>query len=180
MYNLITTIAQLPQLVGCKDFPSDQQGMSLIKLINDFINEEYQYNGKQVIEAFTKATKRELYLDGKRIDPSTFGQYLSVNVVGQVLTAYKEDKRRDNVTRPYFGLPEVQKKPITPYEAWELCSKWFKEEGELINAPANMAYEYLLSQGKVRKVEQVKTNRFTDNNEGAKHRAVEKYLKTLI
>ena len=64
--------------------------MGLIKMIQDFINAEYRYTGTQVKEAFTLAVKRELYLDGKRVDPSTFGQHLSVNVVGQVLTAYKE------------------------------------------------------------------------------------------
>lgn len=151
-----------------------------MKLINDFINEEYRFNGKQVTEAFKLAVKRELWLDGKRVNPSTFGNHLSVNVVGQVLTAYKEHLR-DATARPtqYLGLPEVHKKPITPYEAWELCRKWHKEEGELINAPVNMAYEYLLSQRLVKKVEEVKTNRFQDNNEGLKHRAVEKYLQNL-
>ena len=95
-YNLISTVTELPRLVGCHDFPNDQQGMNLIKIINDFINEQYRYTGGQVKEAFTMAVKRELYLDGKRVDPSTFGQYLSVNVVGQVLTAYKESKRDSN------------------------------------------------------------------------------------
>lgn len=170
-------------LVGCNQFPEDKSGMALMKLINDFINEEYQFSGAQVTEAFKLAVKRELWLDGKRINPSTFGQHLSVNVVGQVLTAYKEWKR-DSTARPqgynYNQLPEAQTKTITPLEAYELCSKWFKQEGELINAPVNMAYEYLLENGQVEKIEKIKTNRFEDNFDGRKHRTVENYIKSKL
>jgi len=183
MYNLVSTITDLPKLIGCSDFPNTPQGMQLIKLINDFVNNEYQYNGAQVKEAFTMAVKRELYLDGRRVDPSTFGQHLSVNVVGQVLTAYKEHKRTSNA-RPmgynYNQLPERQIKNITPFEAYELCAKWYRNEGELINAPVNMAYDYLLSNGLVKKVEEVKTNRFQDNFDGTKYRAVEFYLSKNV
>lgn len=166
MYNLITTITSLPALVGCKEFPNDQQGMSLVKLINDFINEEYRYDGKTVIEAFKMAVKRELYLDGKRIDPSTFGQHMSVNVVGQVLTAYKESKRDSNA-RPqgynpkqisYYGnrLQEPHE-PIKPHEAYELILKWCNEDGKLpFAAPYDLCYQYLVEKGALKAVEQEK------------------------
>lgn len=156
MYNLITTITELPKLVGCHDFPNDQQGMQLIKLIQDFINDEYRFDGKTVTEAFKKAVKRELYLDGKRVDPSTFGQHLSVNVVGQVLTAYKESVR-DGKARPQGynprQLPEAPVNKITPNEAHDLIVKWCKEEGKLpLGAPYNIAFRYLLENGLVKDV----------------------------
>ena len=147
MYNLITTITELPKLIGCADFPNSPQGMGLIKMIQDFINSEYKYSGAQVKEAFTMAVKRELYLDGKRVDPSTFGQHLSVNVVGQVLTAYKEHKRQGKANHGYnpIQLPEFKKKPITPQEAHELILGWIRKDGKLpLAAPWVHAYEYLL------------------------------------
>jgi len=155
--------------------------MALIKLINDFINEEYKYSGNEVVEAFKKAVKRELFLDGKRIDPSTFGQHLSVNVVGQVLTAYKEFKRGESARPQYLGLPEVQKKPITPIQAWELVERWSKEEGQPTDyAPYNLAFEHLLQMGKVQPVEKTKSNRFGDNRKSPKYDAVVKYIKQHV
>ena len=154
MYNLISTITELPKLIGCADFPNSPQGMGLIKMIQDFINSEYKYSGAQVKEAFTMAVKRELYLDGKRVDPSTFGQHLSVNVVGQVLTAYKEHKRvgRAQSYNP-IQLPEFKKKPITPQEAHEMILEWIKKDGQLpAFAPYNIAYLYLLEKGQVKPV----------------------------
>ena len=183
MYNLITTITDLPKLVGCRDFPTDQQGMQLIKLISDFINEEYRLNGHQVTEAFKMAVKRELFLDGKRVDPSTFGQHLSVNVVGQVLTAYKESKRDGNA-RPqgynYNQLPAPEKKTISPFDAWELVLKWFNEEGRPpFGAPYIQAYEYLLSKGQVQPIKLQKTNRFKKDDTNPKTQSVINYLKNL-
>ena len=180
MYNLISTITDLPKLVGCKDFPTDQQGMQLIKLISDFINEQYQYSGNQVNEAFTKAVKRELFLDGRRIDPSTFGQHLSVNVVVQVLTAYKEFKRGEKARPHFLGLPEVHKKNITGIEAWELVKKWAKEEGQpTYYAPYLKAYEYLLENGLVNKVKGSGT-RFNGNFNSPRRTEVERYLKKIV
>lgn len=132
-----------------------------MKLINDFINEEYKFNGQQVTEAFKLAVKRELWLDGKRINPSTFGHHLSVNVVGQVLTAYKEHKR-DSTARPsgynYNQLPEATVKKITPSEAWDLVLKFTKEDGCIpLGAPYALAYEYLLEKGQVKEVRNLAT-----------------------
>ena len=167
-------------LVGCKEFPTDPQGMALIKLINDFINEEYKYSGNEVVEAFKKAVKRELFLDGKRIDPSTFGQHLSVNVVGQVLTAYKEFKRGESARPQYLGLPEVQKKPITPKESWELVKKWYLEDGKPpFCAPYLGAYDYLLQMGKIKPVNNELRSSRTDKESTLKQRTVERYLTKL-
>ena len=163
MYNLITTILELPRLVGCKDFPNDQQGMQLVKLIQDFINDEYKFDGMTVRQAFKMAVKRELYLDGKRIDPSTFGQHLSVNVVGQILTAYKESVR-DGKARPQGynrkQLPEAPVKKITPNEAHDMILKWCKEDGQLpLAAPYNIAFRYLVDNGLIEEVKETNVGR---------------------
>jgi len=154
----------------------------LIQDIERFINDHYRMNGRDVLKAFEMAATHQLFLDGKRVETSTFGKYLSRASVGKILTAYKESKESKSA-RPqgynYKQLPEGPVKRITPAEAYDLCLKCFKEEGELINAPVNMAYEYLLEKGQVKKIEVVKTNRFKDNFEGLKHRAVVKYLTQL-
>jgi hypothetical protein len=183
MYNLISTITELPKLIGCADFPNSPQGMGLIKMIQDFINSEYRYTGAQVKEAFTMAVKRELYLDGKRVDPSTFGQHLSVNVVGQVLTAYKEHKRVGRA-RPGYNpnqLPEFKKKPIAPAEAHDMILEWIKKDGELpAFAPYNIAYLYLLEKGQVKPVsEETSRMRLMGANVevSAKRKAAEDWYK---
>jgi hypothetical protein len=155
--------------------------MTLIKLINDFINEEYKFNGQQVTEAFKMAVKRELWLDSKRVDPSTFGQHLSVNIVGQVLTAYKEAKRDSNA-RPqgynYNQLPEYKKELITPLQSWELVLKFTEREAKHpLAAPYVGAYNYLVEQGKIRPVSNEKTNRFESNLASRERDAVESYVK---
>lgn len=163
MYNLISTIKELPTMVGCQEFPNSPQGMALIKLIQDFINEEYHYSGETVRKAFMMAAKQELYLDGKRIDASTFGQHLSVNVVGRVLTAYKEHQRQ-NKSRPGYNpmqLPEVKKKPITPQEAHEMIVEWINRDRKLpFAAPYHLAYQYLLEKNMVRPAPVISYNRF--------------------
>lgn len=180
MYNLVTTITELPKLVGCHDFPNDQQGMQLIKLIQDFINNEYKYDGKTVTEAFRMAVKRELYLDGKRVDPSTFGQYLSLNVVGQVLTSYKESKQSKNA-RPtgynFNQLPEHRTVNISDADAWDLVLKWTKQEKQLpFAAPYLGAYRYLVKNGVIKPHGYKPSNRFEANLSGKEKEAVEMYL----
>ncbi len=161
--------------------------MSLIKLINDFVNENYQYSGQQVIEAFTMAVKRELYLDGKRIDPTTFGQHLSVNVVGQVLTAYKEAKRDSNARPSGYNskqLPSYRNRlqephePIKPSEAYELILKWCKEDNKLpFAAPYDICFEYLLEKGVVSKVpNQNNSHRYKGQSINFKRQAVEQWF----
>jgi len=135
-------------MVGCKEFPNNQDGMKLMKLINDFINEEYKYDAPMVRSAFRMAAKQELYLDGKRIDPSTFGQHLSINVVGKILTAYKEFKRSENA-RPKsatgFLLNAANDERITPKEAYELCvEKNRLPEPYLHFCPLDIAYPYMV------------------------------------
>lgn len=188
MYNLVTTIKELPTMVGCQEFPNTPQGMALIKLIQDFINEEYKYSGETVRKAFMLAAKQELYLDGKRIDASTFGQHLSVNVVGRVLTAYKEHLRQGKARPQGYNpmqLPEPVKK-ITPQEAHELILKWIKQDNQLpIAAPYNLAYTYLVERGQISEVvEAPKRRRVLGNVEmevSAKRQAAESwYQKNLL
>ena len=180
MYNLISTITDLPLLIGCKEFPNSPQGMQLIKLIQDFINEEYKYTGAQVTEAFRLAVKRSLFLDGKRIDPSTFGQHLSVNIVGQVLTAYKEQKQGMKARPVGYNPNQIdgpQKKLITPAESWELVLKWAKEEGKPpFAAPYIGAYNYLVDHNQIKAVKKSSRTGFSANMVSPERQAVEQYL----
>lgn len=163
MYNLVSTITQLPSMVGCQEFPNTPQGMALIKLIQDFINEEYKYSGETVRKAFMLAAKQELYLDGKRIDSSTFGQHLSVNVVGRVLTAYKEHLRQGKARPQGYNpkqLPEAPVKRLTPQEAHDFILKCCKEDRKLpLAAPYNIAFRYLVDNGLVEDVKEAKVGR---------------------
>jgi hypothetical protein len=166
-------------LIGCEDFPKSEQGKILIEDLEKFINDRYKYSAKQLIEAFTMASTYELYLDGKRVDPSTFGKHLSRASVGKILTAYKEHVRKGNA-RPGYNqnqLPEAPVKKITPAEAWDLVLKWFKEEGKPPQfAPYLSAYEYLLSNNQVKPVKH-STKKFGNFDEDCPERlAVERYL----
>ena len=169
-------------IIGCEEFPKSEHGKLLIEDICRFINDKYKYSGKTVVDAFEMASTHSLFMDGKRIDPSTFGKYLSRASVGKVLTAYREHLKDSNA-RPrgydYQAVPEARK-TITPLEAWELCLKWYKNEGSIGFAPVNLAYEYLLENNLVPKVETVKTNRFKDNIESPKRREVENYLRKSL
>lgn len=184
MYNLVSTITQLPSMVGCQEFPNSPQGMALIKLIQDFINEEYKYSGATVRKAFMMAAKQELYLDGKRIDASTFGQHLSVNVVGRVLTAYKESVRDGNARPSGYNskqLPEAPVKKITPAEAHDQILKWCKEDGKLpFGAPYLHAYNYLVENNQIKEVAAPSTNRFKRSEEDARITLVKQWYTNNV
>ena len=156
MNDLITTIKILPMLVGCKDFPENEEGVVIIKLLNDFINEEYGYTSEQVITAFKMAVKRELYLDSKRVDPSTFGQYVSLDSVGKVLTAYKELQRHKKSQPANFDFKQLEApepKKITPKEAHEFIVECCKRDGSLPDqSPYIFAYNYLVENDKIKAV----------------------------
>ena len=156
MNDLITTIRILPMLVGCKDFPDNEEGVVIVKLINDFINEEYGYTSTDVIAAFKMAVKRELYLDGKRVDPSTFGQYVSLDLVGKVLTAYKEllaYRKSQPANFDFKQLSAPEPKKITPKEAHEFIIDCCERDGKLPDqAPYIFAYLHLLELNEIREV----------------------------
>lgn len=159
----------LPTIIGCEEFPKSEHGKLLIEDICNFINKNYQYSGKTIVEAFEKAAMHDLYLDGKRVDPSTFGKHLSRSSVGKILTAYKESVR-DGKARPqgynYKQLPEAPVKKITPQEAHDLILKWCKEDRKLpFAAPYHIAYLYLLENNLVREVNNTKHNRFKESED---------------
>ena len=167
-------------LIGCEDFPKSEQGKILIEDLEKFINDRYKYSAKQLIEAFTMASTYELYLDGKRVDPSTFGKHLSRASVGKILTAYREHLKDSNARPSGYNqnqLPEAPVKKITPAEAWDLVLKWFKEEGQPPQfAPYLSAYEYLLQHNQVKPVKH-STKKFGNFDEDCPERlAVERYL----
>lgn len=167
-------------LIGCEDFPKSEQGKILIEDLEKFINDRYKYSAKQLIEAFTMASTYELYLDGKRVDPSTFGKHLSRASVGKILTAYREHLKDSNARPSGYNrnqLPEAPVEKITPAEAWDLVLKCFKEEGQPPQfAPYLSAYEYLLQHNQVKPVKH-STKKFGNFDEECPERvSVERYL----
>lgn len=175
-YNYETQLRQVAIMIGANDFLG-QQGLMLLDTVNRFIKARYSIKPEELLEAFELACARRLHHAGRPLDPDTFGKTLHSNLVGKILSSYLAHKKEiENSKAVSFGEPI---KRITPFEAYELCLKCFKEEGELINAPVNMAYEYLLEKGQVKKIEVVKTNRFQDNFDGSKHRSVVNYLTQL-
>jgi hypothetical protein len=177
----------LPKIIGCEDFPKSEHGKLLIEDIDRFINEHYRYDGKKVIEAFEAAATHSLFLDGKRIDPSTFGKFLSRAVVGKVLTAYKESKRDSNASPKGYNpnqLPAYRNRlqephePIKPHEAYELILKWCKEDGKLpFVAPYERCYLYLVEKGAIKPVKNKKqTGRFGRNAINFKRQRTEEWF----
>jgi len=174
----------LPKIIGCEEFPKSEHGKLLIEDIENFINAQYHYNGKDVIDAFEAAATFTLFLDGKRVDPSTFGKYLSRSTVGKVLTAYKESKQH-NKARPAGYNPnqlnEAPKKLITPEESWELMLRFIKEDGGLpFCAPYIGCYNYLVENKFIDPVRKTKATGFSANMVGPQRQAVEKYLEKNI
>lgn len=180
MYSLANTIISLPKIIGCEDFPKSEHGKLLIEDIERFINDHYRMNGKQIVTAFEMAATHSLYLDGKRVDPSTFGKFLSRASVGKILTAYKESKQSIKA-RPsgynFNQLPSNQTKNISDEDAWELVLTWAKKEGKPpFGAPYLGAYRYLLKNKQIRPVNGQPSNRFEANHSGKEKEAVEAYL----
>ena len=180
MYNLKSTIISLPKIIGCEEFPKSEHGNLLVEDIQNFINKQYRFNGQQVSEAFDMAATHSLFLDGKRINPSTFGKYLSRASVGQVLTAYKEAKRDSNARPSGYNpkqLPEYKTNNITPEESWDLMLKFIKEDGGLpFCAPYIGVYNYLVGKGFIKPVRKATTSGFAANMDGPERQAVEQYL----
>ena len=149
MYNLTTTILALPNIIGCEEFPRSEHGKLLVEDINNFINNNYRLTGNDLIKAFDMAATHSLYLDGKRVDPSTFGKHLSRASVGKILTAYKESKQ-DKKARPVGynskQLNEAKVKLVTPEEAYSMILDWCNEDDKLpLAAPYLQCFEYLVS-----------------------------------
>lgn len=174
------TILSLPKIIGCEEFPKSDHGKLLVDDLESFINNQYRFTGKQVLEAFDLAATHSLFMDGKRVDPSTFGKYLSRASVGKVLTAYKESKQSKNARPSMYNpnqLPEYKKENISDADCWELVLKWTKEENKPpFAAPYSGAYRYLLGNNQVPKVKPSKKTSFSDNLDSPQRQAVEKYL----
>lgn len=156
----------------------------LVEDIDRFINEQYKMNAKDVLNAFDKAATHQLFMDGKRVDPSTFGRYLSRATVGKVLTAYKESNQQKK-SQPSSGnwdqLGEYKKQLITPAEAWELVVRFTKEDGKSpLAAPFMGAYQYLLEKKAIQPVKKASKQMFASELSSPERTAVEKYITTNI
>ena len=156
----------------------------LVEDIDRFINEQYRMNAQDVLNAFDKAATHQLFLDGKRVDPSTFGRYLSRATVGKVLTAYKESNQQKK-SQPTSGnwdqLGEYKKQLITNEQAWELVVRFTKEDGKFpLAAPFMGAYQYLMDKKAIQPVKKSSKQMFASELSSPERTAVEKYITTNI
>lgn len=124
LYEMLDVVDLLPSRVGCKTFEKQDEWM--IADIAKFIIEEYKgLSPQEVLTAFTLSAKRQLSFNGKIVDLSTWGQKLSVNMVGLVLTAYKEhlfiiSKNPQFVHRPNQKAIEQGGTKLTNKSAYEM------------------------------------------------------------
>lgn len=159
-WNYTNVIKIIPTYVGCNDFPQGTQGEQLKAIISEFINEQFPLlKPDDITEAFKLSAAGKLFDNGKKIEPNTYGQFLSAALVGRVLSAYV-DYKKDARSRPsgydFKRLNEAPVKNITPEEAYSLILKWVKEDGEFpLAAPYRKCYEYLLSKGVVKPIDPV-------------------------
>lgn len=153
-WNFTNVIKTIPTYVGCNDFPQGTQGEQLKAIISEFINEQFPLlKPDDITQAFKLSAAGKLYENGKKIEPNTYGQFLSAALVGRVLSAYVEYQKNERSRPSGYNpnqLPAHETKPITPAEAHDLILKWCKEDGELPEiAPYGIAYKYLFQNGLV-------------------------------
>lgn len=181
-WNFTNTITRIPTYVGCNDFPTSSQGMQLIALINEFINDEFPLlRPDDVDKAFKLAASGKLIENGKKIEPNTYGKHLSAAVVGKVLSAYvdhqKHERMRPKPNYNRLALPQHQKQKISDEDAWELVLKWTKEEKQLpFSAPYLGAYRYLIKNKQIKPVLNEFGESAADNMSGQRRERVERYL----
>ena len=187
-WNFTNVLTRIPTYVGCSDFPSTSQGMSLIAIISEFINDEFPLmKPDDITNAFKAAASGKLMDNGRKIEPNTYGQYLSAGVVGKVLSAYKDFNKGErsrpqgynpNQIQSYKGRLDTPHTPITPIEAYELIFKWCNADNALpFVAPYDICYQYLLEKKAVRKVSESKrTGRYAGMHINLKRQSVEQYF----
>ena len=157
-WNYTSVIKIIPTYVGCNDFPQGTQGEQLKAIISEFINEQFPLlKPDNITEAFKLSAAGKLIENGKKIEPNTYGQLLSAALVGRVLSAYVEYKKNERARPSGYNPNQLNAAPvnvITPEEAWELCLKWYREDGEIgLGAPYRKCYEYLLQKGVVKEIQ---------------------------
>ncbi len=134
--DLLNYIDHLPSMVGAEPFSINDEW--LIMNIAKFILEQYgNLKPEEIHLAFTLAAKRRLKDENhKVVDATTYGQKLSINIVGKVLTAYQEGVRRVKSEPERLKSVQMSKRieasrnTMDPKDAYDLLVKLCEEEGE--------------------------------------------------
>lgn len=139
---LLDVIDLMPTMVGAPIFTKDDEW--LIVMIAKFIVNEYpKLKVYDIQKAFSMGAKRELRNEKHDVvDISTFGQKVSVNLVGRVLNAYEEHKRIDrmrgsnmfpsgNEGQKKIESPKNEPEKMTPKIAYNMLVDECRSEGKL-------------------------------------------------
>ncbi len=136
---LLDAIDLMPTMVGAPIFTKDDTW--IIVSIAKFIVTEYpKLTLFDVQKAFSMGAKRELRNEKHEIvEVSSFGQKISANLVGKVLSAYEESKRRDraNGTKMFPSQlksiegPKKESGKMTPKTAYGMLVDECSASGKL-------------------------------------------------
>jgi hypothetical protein len=134
--DLLEAIDFLPSRVGCKPFAKGDDWM--IVDIAKFIIEEYpKLLAQEVLKAFTLAATRKLLDEKNRpVSVDTFGNYLSIKVVGAVLTAYQRNVKAFSRAPKFHhvknSIEEVVRNSITKKESYEMLIEYCDRDDKKI------------------------------------------------
>jgi len=180
-WNFTNVLTRIPTYVGCIDFEGSQ-GMALVALLSEFINEEFPLmNPDEVTSAFKAAASGKLMENGRKIEPNTYGKHLSANVVGKVLSAYQDFQKGERARPSGYNpnqLGEGKVNLITPKESHELIVGWISSDGCMpFAAPYATAYRYLVETNIIREVKKAVFNKYKKDTESVEIKAARKYYE---
>jgi hypothetical protein len=131
---LLNYIDYLPSKIGAPPFEADEEW--LIIDIAKFVVDNYRFlmDHDRIPHAFDMAASGKLLDDKlKPIRISTYGQKMSCNVVGEVLTAYHEMLKRDAARPKMVSQRQIEapKSTMTDKDAYDLLVAECEKEGKL-------------------------------------------------
>ena len=148
---MLNAIDYLPGYVGASKWGTDERP---IVLLANFIFRRFPtIYPENLVEAFELAASGSLYQDNKRVKVTSYGKTLDIDLVGTVLSAYKEHKREE-ARRPKPIIPASRQlnegpkfKPTGKY-FYGLMMKDVKAEGKLPIAMVwKSIHEYMCEEG---------------------------------
>ena len=136
---LLDVIDLMPTMVGAQIFTKDDEW--LIIMIAKFIVTVYpKLKVYDIQKAFSMGAKRQLRNEKHDIvDISTFGQKVSINLIGKVLNAYEEHKRIERMSGSgmfpskvkRIEAPKNEPEKMTPKIAYNMLVDECRKEGKL-------------------------------------------------
>lgn len=154
MRSLLQTIDQLPFYMGAKPFDAE---IEIIMIANFIIKKYPSLSPKQLVEAMEDAAAGELWLDGKRVQARTYGNQLNIDVLGTILTAWREkDRQRRAAPKPVLPKSHRIEAPVdlaTPEWHYDNLIKEIAEEGKMpAYRPFSIIHAHMVEQGMLKKL----------------------------